>query len=428
MPETTTPLPPPQNNLRLQEREEIQYLLGNAPGWMTRFGITAVAGLLVLLLGLSYALRYPDVVDAGVVLTMTQPPIRVMAAGGGRIAELHTAEGVTVEAGEVLAVLENTAHWRDVLQVEAWLDAPTEVLPEGLRLGELQSAYSALAQHWHDLHYFRRHHGVEEQKAHLRGQIAQLQAVNENLSRQKDIMRRELALAEREYRRQQQLHAGGVISDKEWHSSEAAYLAQERQVESAEASILQNEMQIRQLESQVSELRRIKSERENDKSLTVAEDLQRLRSGIAEWKLRYLVTAPVSGQVSLYKVWSAQQSVAPGEELLAISPASSERVIGRAELPAQQSGRVAVGQRASIRLDGYPPEQFGEIEAEVASVSLLPRSEAYLLELSLPDTLRSTYGKLLPFKPEMSGTARIVTEERRVLERILGQVRDLLKW
>jgi hypothetical protein len=30
----------------------------------------------------------------------------------------------------------------------------------------------------------------------------------------------------------------------------------------------------------------------------------------------------------------------------------------------------------------------------------------------------------MPFKPEMSGTARIVTEERCVLERILGQVRD----
>ncbi|MBX2930247.1 MAG: HlyD family efflux transporter periplasmic adaptor subunit [Saprospiraceae bacterium] len=297
------------NHLRLQEREEIQYLLGNAPGWMMRFGITAVAGLLALLLWLSYVLRYPDVVEAGVVL----------------------------------------------------------------------------------------------------------------------IMLRELALAEREYRRQQQLHAGGVISDKEWHSSEAAYLAQERQVESAEASILQNEMQIRQLESQVSELRRVKSERENDKSLTVAEDLQRMHSAIAEWKLRYLVTAPVSGQVSLYKVWSAQQSVAPGEELLAISPASSERVIGRAELQALQSGRVAVGQRASIRLDGYPAEQFGEIEASVVSVALLPCSDTYLVELSLPDTLRSTYGKLLPFKPEMSGVARIVTEERRVLDRILGQVRDLLR-
>jgi multidrug resistance efflux pump len=421
---TTPPLP---DSLRLQEREEIQYLLGNAPGWMMRFGITAVAGLLALLLWLSYVLRYPDVVEAGVVLTMHRPPIRVMAAAGGRIAELHTSEGATVEAGAVLTVLENTAHLPDVQQLEAWLAAPTETLPTGLRLGELQQACSALAQHWQDLRYFRRHHGVEEQATHLRGQITQLRAVNENLSRQKDIMRRELALAEQEYRRQQQLHAGGVISDKEWHSSEAAYLAQERQVESAEAAILQNEMQIRQLESQVSELYRIKSERENEKSLTVSEDLQRTHSAIAEWKLRYLVTAPVSGQVSLYKVWSAQQSVAPGEEVLAISPASLERVIGRAELPALQSGRVAVGQRASIRLDGYPAEQFGEIEASVVSVALLPRSDAYLVELSLPDTLRSTYGKLLPFKPEMSGAARIVTEERRVLDRMLGHMRDLLK-
>ncbi|HRD80005.1 MAG TPA: hypothetical protein PLL53_04535, partial [Saprospiraceae bacterium] len=103
-------------------------------------------------------------------------------------------------------------------------------------------------------------------------------------------------------------------------------------------------------------------------------------------------------------------------------------MVGKAELPALQSGKVAAGQRASIRLDGYPAEQFGEVEASVVSVALLPRSDTYLVELSLPDTLRSTYGKLLPFKPEMSGTARIVTEERRALDRMLGQMRDLLKW
>lgn len=426
MPTTTTP--PLPDNLRLQEREEIQYLLGNAPGWMMRFGITAVAGLLALLLWLSYALRYPDVVEAGVVLTMHRPPIRVMAAAGGRIAELHSSEGATVEAGAVLAVLENTADLRDVQQLEAWLAAPTETLPTGLRLGELQSAYSASAQRWNELRYFRQHHGAEVQTAHLRSQINHLRAVNENLSRQKDIMENELALAGSEYRRQQRLYADKVISDKEWRQSEAAYLAQQRQVESAAAAILQNEMQIRQTDNQIYELNRSKSERENDKQIALAEDMARLRSAISDWKQRYLITAPVSGRVSLYKVWSAQQSVAPGEEVLAVSPSSEDGMVGKAELPALQSGKVAAGQRASIRLDGYPAEQFGEIEASVVSVALLPRSDTYLVELSLPDTLRSTYGKLLPFKPEMSGTARIVTEERRALDRMLGQMRDLLKW
>jgi len=427
MPETTTP-PLPPDKLRLYEREEIQYLLGHAPGWMMRFGITAVAALLALLLWLSYVIRYPDVVEAGVVLTMTQPPIRVIAAAGGRIAELHTAEGAQVQAGEVLAVLENTAALPDALHLENWLSAPDETLPENLRLGELQTAYSTLAQRWNDLRYFQRHHGAEVQTAHLRGQINHLRAVNENLSRQKDIMENELALAGSEYRRQQRLYADKVISDKEWRQSEAAYLAQQRQVESAQAAILQNEMQIRQTDNQIYELNRAKSERENDKRIALAEDMARLRSAIADWKQRYLITAPVSGRVSLYKVWSAQQSVAPGEEVLAVSPAAADGIVGRAELPAAQSGKVAAGQRASIRLDGYPAEQFGEIEASVVSVALLPRSETYLLELRLPDTLRSTYGKLLPFKPETSGTARIVTEDRRVLDRMLGQMRDLLKW
>jgi hypothetical protein len=45
----------------------------------------------------------------------------------------------------------------------------------------------------------------------------------------------------------------------------------------------------------------------------------------------------------------------------------------------------------------------------------------------LPQNLQSTYGKPIPFRQEMQGIAKIVTEDRRVVLRLFDQFRDLLK-
>lgn len=49
----------------------------------------------------------------------------------------------------------------------------------------------------------------------------------------------------------------------------------------------------------------------------------------------------------------------------------------------------------------------------------------YVVEISLPDGLRTTYGKELPFVPGMEGQADIVTENRSLLERFLLPVKKV---
>ncbi|MBV6440820.1 MAG: HlyD family efflux transporter periplasmic adaptor subunit [Haliscomenobacteraceae bacterium CHB4] len=429
----------PSDSTEYDDREQIQYLLGNPPSWMMRYGITVMASAFLLLLALSYFIHYPDVIEARVVLTTAHPPIRILANSGGRVTELLVADKQTVRQGQLLAVLENPAQWRDVMRLESWLDSTggqKTSLPTGLHLGELQNAYSAFSQHWKDLDYFSRFNGIEERIGYLQKQITQLEAMYVNILKQKATMQEAFALAEKEYRRQQKLHLDKVIADREFEVSEAKYLEQKRQHQNAESVALQNQMQIRQLESQINDLRQGKSDNLNEKQLSLAEDLQLLRSAIAGWKQSFLITAPISGHVSFSKIWSAQQSVGAGEEVLAIVPVSNTAgdatgIVGKATLPLLNSGKIASGQRAVIRLDGYPAQQFGVLETTVANMSLLPKKdgqeEVYLLDLYLSDSLTTTYSKAIPFRQEMSGQVRIVTEDRRVIDRIFGSLRDLLQ-
>ena len=108
----------------LNERAELNYFLGNPPSWLLRNGIIMVALFFGLLLALSYLIKYPDTVACRVVLTTENPPIRLMAQATGRISELLVKENESVEAGQILAVFENTADWHDVLWLETMLQAP----------------------------------------------------------------------------------------------------------------------------------------------------------------------------------------------------------------------------------------------------------------------------------------------------------------
>lgn len=50
-----------------------------------------------------------------------------------------------------------------------------------------------------------------------------------------------------------------------------------------------------------------------------------------------------------------------------------------------------------------------------------------ILEVQFPDRLLTTYNKELDFSQEMTGTAEIVTEDLRLLDRFLNPIRAVFK-
>ena len=418
------------NDLSLNEREETLQFIGRPPSVLLRFGITAVAGVVVLLLALSYWIKYPDVVIAKVILTTENPPIRMLSKTGGRVSEILIKNNQRVEKGQVLCVMENTADWRDVLKLENSIkkDHPLSIpVLKQLNLGTLQNAYSTVTQNLKDYHYFLEKNGVLQKIQYLTRQIESLKQLNINLLKQKDIQAKEFELTEKEFTRQKRLHTEGVISDSELEKFNALYLQQKRQIESNDAAFINNDMQIGQHEAQINDLSQNKSDNQNTKELTLAEDMRRLKAAIEEWKQMYLVIAPISGTITLSKIWSPQQSIGAGEEILAVVPSLSTQIVCKAILPITQSGKVKTGLIANIRIDAFPFQQYGILRGAVQNIALIAQKEDYQLDITVPPDLVSSYGKTLAYRPEMQGTAHIITEDRRVVERILDRFRDLVR-
>ena len=54
--------------------EEVQEIMGQVPPWIQRWGITVMAFLMVLFLGISWFFKFPQSLNAQVTLTTATPP------------------------------------------------------------------------------------------------------------------------------------------------------------------------------------------------------------------------------------------------------------------------------------------------------------------------------------------------------------------
>jgi multidrug efflux pump subunit AcrA (membrane-fusion protein) len=120
------------------------------------------------------------------------------------------------------------------------------------------------------------------------------------------------------------------------------------------------------------------------------------------------------------------------EEVMTIVPindniSTESKVIGKALLPIAGSGKVKTEQNVQIRLDGFPYQEYGSIEATVKNISLVPLQDNYQVELNFTHELTTTYKKKIPFRQEMQGTARIITEDRTVASRMFDKITSLFK-
>lgn len=422
----------------LSTHDEVDQILGNPPGWILRWGLTLVFIAVILFSLIAWMIKYPDIIQAQITLLTEHPSIPVMAKTSGKINQLFVANNQTVKENEVLALLDNPTSLEDVNILESFLKEIeniqsvkkyTRLNPiDKLALGNLQPSYAALTQKINDYKYFLKQTGLFKKIHSLEAQIDHNIALTHNLKKQKNKLEQELKIAKKNVSRNRQLNENGTIPDTDLEKIETQYLQHQRQLDVMEGQIVRNDITIEQLNAQILDLSQNRKNGRSDRELNIKQDIQRIKSEIEVWKQTYIITAPIAGKVSFSKIWTEQQFVKGSEEVLTIVPIQSVgKIIGKAKLPISNSGKVKTGQTVNISLDGFPYQEYGVIKSTVEHIALIPKEDTYLLEIKLPDSLITTYDKSIPFRQEMRGTANIITEDRRVLERIFDRVTNLLK-
>lgn len=411
---------------------DAQEILGPVPGRLLRWGIPLISLALGLVLLAAWVIRYPQVLAARITVTAAAPPAGVVARTAGPLV-LLVRDQSRVFAGAHLAYVAGAARYEDVAALRSALARAGPRIRAGERvtgfaareegaLGELAEPYARFLEAYRDYESFHASPYYAQRLAALADELAAYAALREQLLRTRSLAERELALAARERERQRQLLAAGHIPATEVAAAEREYLRVEGALEQVNSSLTGNDLQRLQQQSAAAQWRHEHEEGRRVRMLALQSAFRQLESRLAEWE------APVDGTVAFFRFWSSHQQVAAGEEVMTVVPSGpASRLVGRAPLPLAGAGRVLAGQAVRVRFDSYPADEFGVVEGRVEAVSLVPRGERYLLEVGFPSGLRTSYRGTLPFRPEMQGTAEVVTDDLRLIERIFSRLRSVLR-
>lgn len=408
---------------------EIENVLGRTPGGLLRVGITVLFVVFAVLLVGSAFFSYPDMLTAKVVIAAEHAPLPLVCAAGGKIMDLPVGDNEAVEAGALVAVLENAARTADVLDLKGGLErGEDERLAEAerdWRLGNIHAAFAswkyemAACRNFQTLRYHER--SIEA----LERQLGYLQEFIVHHERQGEYLEQQLALERKRFQVDSSLASLRIIPESELDESRLSLLQQEAGVESGKTSLTESQMRVVELQQEILNVRLDYEQQWQTLRAQLRQSRELLEAAIKEWEQLYAVRAPSDGLVAYSRYWVPGEYVAAGETMFMLLSGENGAFEGRIELPMEKSGKVAPGQKVHIKLDNYPYMEYGVLEGEVRQVSATANKEAYRVDVRLPRGLETSYHRRLPFLQGMGGTADIITEEQSLLQRLLFPLKSL---
>ncbi|MBV6429299.1 MAG: hypothetical protein KIPDCIKN_03850 [Haliscomenobacter sp.] len=412
------------------DSELLQDFLTTPPGWLLRSGMGVLFSMAVAGFAMTWFIRYPDQLEATATVRTSQAPVDIFAPGGGRIDTFLSEDQQFVRQGQGLCMVQNAAKLSDIIKLERLISGGHPAIqPENqnLQLGEIQSIYAAWLLAKENFYEFTRQAYTSEQIRALEKEVAAAEELSQALQRRKALYQEELALAVAEYDRSRKLHLQHVISDQELEAQKTKWLQARRYAQSMEEEAIQNRIRSGQLRTQQANLMAERQMGMEERTRSLQQATLQVKGAIDQWRHQYVLTAPIDGMLSWKTGVSEGQYLPGGASPGTIIPAQGLGLVAICAIPVAGAGRVRPGNQVLVDLDAFPPEEFGRLEGKVKTIARLPDANRegaffYQIEAALPDTLRTSYGKILPFRQNMTGTARIFTKDRRLLERLLGKI------
>jgi multidrug resistance efflux pump len=423
------------DNIELRS-EEVQEILTRVPHWMIRWGNVLFLALILLILAISWFVKYPDIIPAEAIITTEIPPQKEYAFSTGNFEAILIEDNQIVNRNQVLAVLENTANFRDVYALKSVLDGiqvnnrsfvyPLDSLPL-LFLGDIEAQFALFENTYIQYKLNKELDPYANEDLANRVSIAELNRRLSSLESQRDINKTELEFARQNLKRQKNLFEKGVISAQDYENTQMQFAQTQRNYQNFETSISQIREAISNAKStsKGAEINRIKEEMTLLKN--VIQSLNQLKKAIIDWERLYVLKSNIDGRVSFLNYWNTNQTVNQGDLVFTIIPDANSAFIAKLKTPGQNSGKIKIGQEVNLNLENYPEAEFGVLKGQVSRISVLPDEEGfYMVDVELPETLRTSYNKEIVFKQEMRAAAEIITEDLRLVERFFYQFRELM--
>jgi multidrug resistance efflux pump len=418
--------------------EEVNEILTSTPKWILSWGISVIFILIITGVALSYFIRYPDILTADITLTTLNPPVTLVAKNNGKLTHLLVKDKQTIEAGQTIGVIENTANYKDVLLLWQYANALIEQLKlndtlsnisikDSLRTGEITPYYLQFLKSVKDLNLYKTIHSTSKQITLLKKDLGNYSSLLAKYEKQQSINDEQLKLAENDFNRDKKLYEQQAISAREFEAQEKNYLNAQNSNQQSKIILDNTNIQINSVEKSILQLQIQDYQEQSKLKNELSQQLKTLINEIYKWKQLYVIESPVKGKISFFNLWAINQNIKQGDELFSVIPQQKQQFIGKCILPINNTGKLAVGQKVNIKLDNYPYNENGMLNGYLSNISEVPNKDSYAIDVVLANGLTTSYNKTLIYKEQMKGKADIITKNISVMDRIFFNFKKLFK-
>ena len=420
-----------ENNIEVLN-EEIQEILGTPPGWILRFGTLIFFIVIVVLIWLSYWIQYPDVVVSEIIVSFNDPPSKLISPKSGYLNKLHAVNNQKVKKGQLLISYNSEANYQDVLSLYEKLLQVKQTnqstilslsFSENYSIGELQKYLFQFLDKQNQ--YSLRVKGISEvtNKSDKQKQISSLENGIEYSTNLRDNLAVQIENTQIQLKNEEAMVKMDKLSQSELNKTRDKLTVLSSNLNATEAEIKDKQFKISNLKSDLVNLS-VSSEKGREVALSeMNAAFVQFKSNVSQWISSHLIISPTDGTVQVTnKFLKSGQYVNKDEPLLIIIPPQSNRMKGIMNVPFNESGNIKRNQLVLVRLNSYPSSKFGIIQGKVASSSSIALEEDGKLvspvTVYFENGLVTTTGYKVPTKKELSGMARIITQNKRFIQRL----------
>lgn len=425
-----------KNELYLRS-DEIKDIMSRSPMWVVKWGISVIFIILLLGILMSWFMKYPDIIKGPVTVTHINPPVRVVSQASGNLVTLYVQEGDTVKEGELLAEIQNPLSASAVEDIKMYINELERNISAGMpklpllsshtgKLGDLQSVMNSLETSIRDYN-LRSAYRIDNRE--ISGLISQLEnelkleVLNDNVLK---LAQADYDNAKIKYNSDKKLFDEGVLSQSDFIQLQSLYNQKQMQLEQAKQASVQSKININSLETRMAQMRYSKESKDRSGYGDIIGYVESIRSYLYGWRQKFTLVAPVSGKLSFVKHLREGIHIKYDEPLFALIK-QDDIYVAHGYVLAAGAGKVKVGQNVNVFLDNYPYHEFGVILGKVKYVADIPVENTYRVEIALPEGLKTTYGEELKSAPEMVGNIEIITDDKRVLQRIMNSITKIFE-
>ncbi|WP_140937586.1 HlyD family secretion protein [Sphingobacterium lumbrici] len=412
--------------------EDLQDIISKPPSWLLKRGISFVLLTVMLIIGLSVFVKYPEVVHGTLKINTTNAPKVIVNKVNGNLIRLLVPDGEWVKPEQGIAYIESTADHGHVLTLLNKVkeirnadgknyDLENIIPPNTLNLGELQGSYQSFYSAY--LNYKAIHtEGIyQKRKNLLNDEVSNVNAQNERIMQSYELQKKELELAEAELEKYRLLAEKKVISPLELQQKEALLLSKLQIIPQTENNLISNRGNLLSKNRELSELQNQIWEQER----MFVQALNSFISDAENWKKQYILTAPQEGKLIYGNFLQENQYVTAGQELFYINP-GKEDYYGEMYIPQSTSSKVKLKQEVLIKVRSYPYQEYGYLRGKIDYISDIPMKDSvFFSKVSL---IRTAQDSLIKLKPGIYADAEIITDDQSMFKRIWSNLTKSLKF